>query len=173
MTLFNSRTLALSIVTLASINGLFGCASIFSSNKQNVEIRTNNEVVGDKLDNEAKFTLISNKYRIKHEHLSAGQNVMVGRNRKPLVVRIEESECILPSEERFGTGVNPMVILDVLATSLLSTSIDSSTGALWRYDETLYVTPKIKDTPECQKWLEEVKAKYKHYSIKQKSICRW
>lgn len=74
------------------------------------------------------------------------------------IVRVKESDCILPSEEHFDAGVHPAVLLDVLATSLLSTSIDSSTGAAWRYDKRLYVTPRIKDTPECRRWLEnEVK----------------
>lgn len=147
--------LALAGATLA----LTGCSTIFTGTHQQIQVRTHNDVVDTKLDNVAKFTVIADKYRVKYNDLEAGEIVGVHRKGAPIVVRIEESACIMPSEEHFAPAIHPAVLLDVLATSLLSTSIDSSTGAAWRYDKTLHVTPRIKDTPECRKWLQEVVAK--------------
>ena len=147
---------AISIALLSFVLG--GCSTIFTGNNQQVEVRTQNDEVGTKLDHVAKFQVLGDAYRVKYDNLSAGEIITVHRKGKPIVVRVKESDCILPSEEHFDAGVHPAVLLDVLATSLLSTSIDSSTGAAWRYDKRLYVTPRIKDTPECRRWLEnEVK----------------
>ena len=104
-----------------------------------------------------KFTApeVGYKDRLLYQNVGAGETIDIHRTTTPVSVKVIESECILPTEEKFDSSVHPLVLLDVLMTSLLSTSIDSSTGAMWRYDETLHVTPKIKDTPECRKWLEE------------------
>lgn len=138
---------------------LSGCSTIFTGNTQYVEVRTHNDIVDQKLDNVVKFDVISDRDRRKHKDMAAGEQFSVHRTGDPIAVKIIESECILPTEEKFDSSLHPAVILDVLMTSLLSTSIDSSTGALWQYDDTLYVTPKVKDTPECQKWLNEQVAK--------------
>ena len=147
----------LSIATMAL--ALTGCSTMFTGTNQQVSVRTHNDQVGKKLDNVAKFTVLGDAYRVKYTDLEAGEIVTLHRKGKPVVVRVQESDCILPTEEHFEPGIHPAVLLDVLATSLLSTSIDSSTGALWRYDKTLHVTPKIKDTPQCQRWLKNVVAK--------------
>ena len=140
---------------------LSGCSTMFTGINQKVQVRTYNPEVGTKLDNVAKFDIISDAYRVKHEDVEAGENVTVHRKSSPVVVQVKESSCIKPSEERFDGGMHPAVLLDFLATSPLSTSIDSSTGAAWRYDETLTVTPKIKDTPECRDWLKRQVSKMK------------
>ena len=134
---------------------LTGCSTMFTGIHQKVQVRTYHPEAGTKLDNVAKFDVISDGYRVKHEGIEAGENITVHRKSAPVVVRVVESACIKPSEERFEAGIHPAVIGDVVATSLLSTSIDSSTGAAWRYDETLTVTPRIKDTPECHEWLKK------------------
>lgn len=138
---------------------LSGCSTMFTGVDQPVEVRTQNEEVGTRLDNVAKFTVIGDAYRVKYENIEAGEQVTLHRKNTPIVVKVEESQCILPSEEHFQAGIHPAVLLDVLATSPLSTSIDSSTGAAWKYDTTLNVTPKIKDTPQCRRWLEKKVAK--------------
>lgn len=147
------------VVTALSALCLSGCSSMFTGTDQSVEVRTRHEEAGDKLDHVATFTVIGDAYRVKYQNVEAGEQVVLHRKNAPVVVRVEESRCIAPSEERFDAGIHPAVMLDVLATSPLSTSIDSSTGAAWRYDKTLYVAPKIKDTPECQAWLKEEVAK--------------
>lgn len=151
----NSITLSL----LSSVMLLSGCATMFTGNRQDIEVRTYNEEVGTKLDNVVKFDVLADAYRVSYGDVVPGENISVHRTSQPIVVKVQESECILPTEEHFGASVHPAVFLDVLMTSLLSTSIDSSTGAAWRYDKTLQVTPKVKDTPECQAWLKEEVAK--------------
>jgi hypothetical protein len=131
-----------------------GCATMFTGNRQDVDVRTHNDTVGTKLDNVAQFNLVTDKNRVIFRDVKPGTKVNIRRTGTPVTVQIIESECILPTEEKFDSGVHGAVFLDVLATSPLSTSIDSSTGAAWSYDDTLHVTPKIKDTPECHEWLE-------------------
>lgn len=140
---------------LSSLVLLTGCATMFTGNRQNLEIRTYNETVGTKLDNVAKFEVITDKNRVHADDVKAGEVMSVRRCSAPVVVRVKESECIMPTTERFAAGMHPAFMLNVVATSLLSSSIDSSTGAAWRYDETMFVTPKVKDTPECKDWLEK------------------
>ena len=147
------------VVSALSALLLSGCSSMFTGTDQPVEVRTHHEEVGDKLDHVATVTVIGDAYRVKYQNVQAGEQVVLHRKNAPVVVRVEESRCIMSSEERYDAGIHPAVLLDVLATSPLSTSIDSSTGAAWRYDKTLYVAPQIKDTPECQQWLKEEVAK--------------
>lgn len=147
-------------ISVASVAfALTGCSTMFTGTNQEVSVRTHNDQVGSKLDHVAKFTVLGDAYRVKYTDLEAGEIVTLHRKGKPIVVQVQESDCILPTEEHFDAGIHPAVLLDVLATSLLSTSIDSSTGAFWRYDKTLYVTPKIKDTPQCKRWLEDTISK--------------
>ena len=126
---------------------------MFSGNHQKVQVRTHNDVVDTKLDNVAKFDVLVDKDRLLYQNVGAGETIDIHRTSTPVSVKVIESECILPTEEKFDSSVHPLVLLDVLMTSLLSTSIDSSTGAMWRYDETLHVTPKSKDTPRSEKWI--------------------
>lgn len=133
---------------------LSGCATMFTGTKQDIEVRTQNDVVGSKLDNIVKVDVIADAYRVKYGDVAPGEIIEIHRKGEPVAVQVKESKCILPSEERFDNSMHPAVLLDVLATSPLSTSIDSSTGAMWRYDKTMTVTPKVKDTPECQEWLK-------------------
>lgn len=135
---------------------LTGCATMFSGTHQDVKFNTNHYEVGAKLNSKTTLEVISDKNRVRNE-IKGGDIVSVHRTSKPIIVKVKESECILPSEESFDSGTNSLVILDVLMTSLLSTSIDSSTGALWEYDDSYTVTPKVKNTPECQEWLKKIK----------------
>lgn len=155
------KILSLSIIISTFL--VTGCSTMFTTNRQNIEIRTKNDIVGERLDNVTQFEVITDANRVKYSNVKAGNKLNIHRKSAPIVVKVVESTCILPSEERFDSGVHPAVILDILATSMLSTSIDSSTGALWRYDETLTVTPKIKDTPECREWLNNEIAKMQEH----------
>ena len=153
------KKLLLPTLLIAGTFALSGCSTIFTGMNQEVKVKTHNDAVGSQLDHVATFTVLSDAYRVKHDGLKAEQSIVVHRKNTPIEVQVKESECILPTQEHFNAGIHPAIMLDVLATSPLSTSIDSSTGAAWRYDKTLYVTPKIKDTPACRQWLESMKAK--------------
>ena len=109
---------AISIAMLSFVLG--GCSTIFTGNNQN-KLRYVPKMMrfGTKLDHVAKFQVLGDAYRVKYDNLSAGEIITVHRKGKPIVVRVKESDCILPSEEHFDAGVHPAVLLDVLATSLL------------------------------------------------------
>lgn len=156
---------SLLLPVVMSLPVLAGCATMFTGNHQDLQVRTHSDIVDQRLDHVVTFNVISDRGHARHENVAPGETFSVHRTGVPVSVQIQESQCILPTEERFESGVHPAVTLDFLATSLLSTSIDSSTGALWKYDSTLVVTPKVKDTPECVKWLNDEVAKMDDHVI--------
>lgn len=130
---------------------LTSCGSIISGPSQEVEIRTMGQSNSKKLEESIKFNVISS--RRQYENIYSGTKFAVHRSSSPVTVNVVESDCILPSTEYFKSTMNPVALLDIVFGSLLSTAFDSSIGGLWKYDDTLFVTPKVKDTPECKKWL--------------------
>lgn len=134
-----------------------GCATIVSGTHQDVKVTSADPALNSQL----KLVANTDKNRVI-KYPTAGGEMDVHRTSKPIEIKIEESECIEASAETYNSNLNPFVILDVLATSLLSTSIDSSTGGAWAYDDTLVVHPKVKNTPDCQKWLADLQEKYKN-----------
>lgn len=147
----------LAVTAAAACVALSGCATIVSSTHEDVRITTNNAEVGDKLNPVVNMKVTHDK-GTRIEEIHGNQTIKIKRNSDPYTVEIVESECILPSTIQSKPGyLNPAVFLDFLATSLLSTSIDCSTGAAWKYDEVMTVEPNIKDTPECKAWLESLK----------------
>lgn len=63
-------------------------------------------------------------------------DVTVARKDGVVILELEGYESI---EAPLVRGTNPKIWLDVLATSLLSTSIDASTGAIHRYNPGEYL----------------------------------
>lgn len=140
---------------LSSATLLTGCATIFSGAHQDVTVKSSEPALNEHL----KLVAITDKNRVK-KYPVLDAEMDVHRTALPFHISIEETECIRATTESYDSGVNPVVILDFLATSLLSSSIDSSTGAFWDYDDTVYVHPLVKDTPECNKWKEELQKEY-------------
>ncbi|MEE3422191.1 MAG: hypothetical protein VZR11_05740 [Succinimonas sp.] len=140
---------------LIALAALPGCATIFSGTSDYIKISSQDPA----LDGNVKAVALTDKGRAPRT-MVLGETIDAQRNMSPIVVNIQESECILPSSEEIKPYMNPVALLDFLATSLLSTSIDSSTGALWKYGDVSLVNPKVRDTPECQKWLQDLRAKY-------------
>ncbi|WP_019002077.1 hypothetical protein [Succinimonas amylolytica] len=142
-----------SVLTLLAV--LPGCATIFSGTSEYIRISSQEPA----LDGNVRAVALTDKGRAPRT-MVLGETIDVQRTMAPITVNIQESDCILPSTESIKSHMNPVALLDFLATSLLSTSIDSSTGALWKYGDVSLVNPKVRDTPECQEWLQELRVRY-------------
>ena len=150
----NSAFLSMTLF-FSAMCGLAGCATIFSGPSEYIKIGSGDPA----LNGEVRAVALTDKGRAPRT-MVLGDTIDVQRTMAPITVNIQESDCILPSSETIKSGLNPVFLLDVLATSLLSSSIDSSTGAMWVYNDVNLVNPRVRDTPECQEWLKELRAKY-------------
>lgn len=133
-----------------------GCATIMSGSHQDVKVTSDDPALNSKL----KLVANTDKNRVI-KYPTANGEMDLHRTNQAIEIKIEETECIQASSETFDSYVNGYVFMDFLMGSLLSTLVDSSTGAAWAYDETMIVHPKIKPTEDCQKWLKELQEKYK------------
>lgn len=122
-----SSTIAIAATALA----LTGCASIQSGTTQQVKVSSNPE--GATVYTAVKVNgVVSNKTAVGVTPLT----VTLSRKHGALFV---EKEGYVPTEVPLTTKMNPWVWGDILLTSPLSTSIDTSTGAAREYDPGEYM----------------------------------
>lgn len=126
-----SHTLALAFAALA----LSGCASMKSGTTQQVKISSNpagaTVYTAMKTESNGQYT-VTNKVAVGVTPLT------VTLSRKHGAVMIEK-EGYVPVDVALTTKMNPWVWGDILLTSPLSTSIDTSTGAAREYDPGEYL----------------------------------
>ena len=138
--------LMISIVVLAFV--VSGCASINSGTTQQVTIDSDppgaTVIIGAKKKKDGKYIMVNS--------VNAGVT--------PLVVELSRKDGMVEvSKEGYETQVvdlkktmNPWVWGDIVLTSLLSTSIDTSTGAVYQYKPGQYMVPLTpKDSAEASK----------------------
>jgi hypothetical protein len=114
---------------------LSGCATLVSGTTQAIKI--------DSVPQGARvYTAVKSE---KNGHPVYGSRSEAGVT--PITVLVQRKDGVVfvespgyePVEVPMQRGVNPWIIGDVLLTSLLSTSIDTSTGAAKRYDPDEYL----------------------------------
>ncbi|MBO4793500.1 MAG: hypothetical protein J5556_02900 [Deltaproteobacteria bacterium] len=87
------------------------------------------------------------------------KTISVGRSHKAIRVLVKDSEDGNIGPTAIKSKMNPWFIGDVVATSLLSSSIDFLTGAAWKYDETSTVNVTKESVEAAQKADEAKKVK--------------
>ncbi len=111
-----------------------GCATIFGGGgKQHISIITDTQrsvTIGHTEDN---------KTLIQPQTVNAPVTATVLRESKDLIVKDEKGECEPVLVE---SKMNPWVWGDILAGSLLSTTVDLVTGAAWKYDDNVTIKCK-------------------------------
>lgn len=122
----------LSLLLLVVSSVMFsGCATLFGGgSNQNINIVSKKEAVVDiyKVDDK-------NKERKIHSKVKVPSTINVQRSNENIVIKpSENSEC---NEYVVEKKTNGWFFGDVLALSLLSTTVDAVTGAMWEYDEQL------------------------------------
>ena len=126
-----SHTLALACAALA----LSGCASMKSGTTQQVKIASNppGATVYTAMRTES-----NGQYSVTNKVAVGVTPLTVTLSRKHGAVMIEKDGYV-PVDVALTTKMNPWVWGDILLTSPLSTSIDTSTGAAREYDPGEYV----------------------------------
>ncbi|MFP5391401.1 MAG: PEGA domain-containing protein [Gammaproteobacteria bacterium] len=123
------------LAVASSIIVLSGCASMHSGTTQQVKISSNPEgatvFVAVKAEKNGQVS-VTNKTAVGVTPLT------VTLSRKHGAVFLEK-EGFAPAEVALTTKMNPWVWGDILLTSPLSTSIDTSTGAANEYDPGEYM----------------------------------
>lgn len=127
-----SPTLAIAAAALA----LAGCGSIVSGTTQQVKVSTNppgaTVYSGRQIADLSGVAVMTNKVVVGVTPLT----VILPRKDGALFV---EKEGYLPAEVPLNTKMNPWMWGNILLTSPLSTSIDTSTGASREYDPGEYM----------------------------------
>jgi hypothetical protein len=76
--------------------------------------------------------------------------IPVNKSYKDIVVTVEESETVQADTVVVESKLDPWFLGDVVALSLLSSSIDCLSGAAWRYDDNVTITIKEKTEAEVE-----------------------
>ena len=135
------KKLVIAMLALSSI-GLSGCATLFGGGTS----QTVNLIPSDGQTH--KVTIVApNQEKYSAEIPKA---IPVNKSSKDIVVTIEEDESVKADTVIVKSKMDPWFLGDVVALSLLSSSIDCLSGAAWRYDDnvTINVTPKTEPTTE-------------------------
>jgi hypothetical protein len=115
---------------------LTGCATLFGGGaKQNITIQSN-EPKNLSLHYIDKNDVISPTIQT----FQTPKTISVGRENKDIIFKDTDEKC---EDLRVKKEMNDWVWGDILALSLLSTTVDAVTGAMWEYDENVNI--------ECQK----------------------
>jgi len=124
-----------------------GCATLFGGGaNQAINIKSDKEMVVDiyKVESINKNVDEENKRKPKepelvHQNVTIPSSINVQRGNNDLLLKATNENC---KEQRVEKKLNPWFWGDVVATSLLSTTVDAITGAMWEYDDNVIV--------ECQ-----------------------
>ena len=117
-----------------------GCATMFGGgSNQTINIKSDKEMRVDIYKVEAKDQNVDEETKKKtkepelmHKNVSIPSSINVQRSNNDLLLKPISEDC---QEKRVEKQLNNWFWGDVLATSLLSTTVDAVTGAMWEYDK--------------------------------------
>ncbi len=125
------------IIALPLVSAMMfsGCATLFGGGgKQTISIKSDKALSGT-----IGYLSDDNKTIINKQAFSTPATVTVIRENKDLIIESNNGE-FKPVTVKKQT--NPWFWGDVIATSLLSTTVDAITGAMWKYDENVTIPTK-------------------------------
>jgi uncharacterized protein YceK len=132
-----------SAIAIAAALLFSGCATIVSGTTQQIQISTN--PTGANVYTASRVIDNKGAASIKNKVLAGVAPLAVTVSRKDGTI-IVEKDGYLPVEVAMKSGMNPWVWGDIAMTSLLSTSIDTSTGAANEFDPGSYVVDLVPAT---------------------------
>jgi hypothetical protein len=132
------------ILMIGSIIGasiLFtGCATLFGGGStQTINVQSSKTTTVDmykiKTEKNQETGEIKETERVLvNSNLQVPASINVNRDSKDILIKPKNNDC----KEVTATGtMNNWVLGDVLALSLLSTTVDAVTGAMWKYDDNI------------------------------------
>ena len=125
------------IIALPLVSAMMfsGCATLFGGGgKQTISIKSDKALSGT-----IGYLSDDNKTIINKQAFSTPATVTVIRENKDLIIESNNGEFKPVTVEK---QTNPWFWGDVIATSLLSTTVDAITGAMWKYDENVTIPTK-------------------------------
>ncbi len=130
------------LISLVILFGLSSCATIFSGKTQNINLLPTDS-------SERSEVEISNGKIIQNVAIPA--MVVVPRANANLFIKVKENSCYKASSSIHESKLNWFTLMNIFGTwfSTSSTSTDSASGALWSYDNSIYVNNQKK--PSCKK----------------------
>ena len=129
------KTLSMTMILLSSL-ALSGCATLFGGGTS----QTVNLIPSD-----GKTHKVSINAPGQAEYdTEIPTSIPVNKSHKDIVVTVHEDERVKQDTKIVESKMDSWFLGDVVALSLLSSSIDCLSGAAWRYDDnvTIEVTPK-------------------------------
>ena len=141
------------IIALYSL-ALAGCATLFGGgSSQNVNLTTSDG---------KKHSVSVHVPKQDPYETEIPKTISVGRTSKDIRVYVKDSKDGNIAPTTIKSKMNPWFIGDIVATSLLSSSIDWLSGAAWKYDENVTVNvTKEKEAVETAPKAEKAKKKAK------------
>jgi hypothetical protein len=126
-----------------------GCATLFGGgSNQSINIKSDKEMVYDiykveVVEKDADGKVVEKKNpkepKLIHANMKVPSNINVDRSNEDILLKSKNEEC---KDIRVEKKLNNWFWGDVLATSLLSTTVDAVTGAMWEYDKEVTVECK-------------------------------
>ncbi|MEA2017421.1 MAG: hypothetical protein U9N59_03140 [Campylobacterota bacterium] len=118
-------------VSLMSTVMFSGCATLFGGGgEQNITIKSTKPMKGKLAYSDGKGL---------QRNFTTPATILVDRRSKDIVITSKNNDFDPVTVE---SSMNPWVLGDVLATSLISTTTDAVSGAMWEYDETVNLSEK-------------------------------
>ena len=144
------KSLVMASLVVASTSILFtGCATLFGGgSSQIINVQSSKTTTVD------MYKIKTEKYQEKkkkkekervliNSNIQVPSTISVNRDSKDILIKPKDDNC----KEITAKGtMNNWVWGDIIATSLLSTTVDAVTGAMWKYDEN--VTLDCKENTE-------------------------
>lgn len=125
--------------SVVAVSILFtGCATLFGGgSNQAINIQSSKSQTVDVYKVKTKKDANSGEVSVTgedliHSNIQIPSSVNVNRDSKDILIKTKDGEC---KEQKVEKKLNPWFWGDVIATSLLSTTVDAVTGAMWKYDE--------------------------------------
>lgn len=125
--------------SVVAVSILFtGCATLFGGgSNQAINIQSSKSQTVDVYKVKTKKDANSGEVSVTgedliHSNIQIPSSVNVNRDSKDILIKTKDGEC---KEKKVEKKLNPWFWGDVIATSLLSTTVDAVTGAMWKYDE--------------------------------------
>ena len=133
------KKIVMSSLFVASATMLFtGCATLFGGGStQTINVQSSKTTTVDMYKiktekNQETGEIKETERTLINSNLQVPASINVNRDSKDVLIKPKDDNC----KEVTATGsMNNWVWGDIIATSLLSTSVDAVTGAMWKYDD--------------------------------------
>lgn len=126
------------IIAFLGIFAMTSCGTLISGKTQSVNLIS--------MDSSSKTEAEITNGKIV-QNINLPSSTIVPRSRQVLTINVKENDCHKASTTMNQSKFNWVTLLNIFGGTLStsSTSTDAATGALWSYDDNIYVNTQKKD----------------------------